>query len=118
MHFVPTFCCRLKRELEEEKAISKLNATKAASPTVKTVIIKPAARKKKGNKHKNTNDNANKRVYIVFSLLVIYRTVKLVLRMYAPHVFCFLRKFCTAHGANARACTGYLSFHTLASEKR
>ena len=40
------------------------------------------------------------------------------LRMYAPHVFCFLRRFCTAEGAIARACTGYLSFHTLASEKR
>ena len=32
--------------------------------------------------------------------------------------FCFLRKFCAAQGANARACTGYLSFHTVASEKR
>ena len=26
--------------------------------------------------------------------------------------------FCAAQGANARACTGYLSFHALASEKR
>ena len=38
--------------------------------------------------------------------------------MYAPYFFfCFLRRFCTAQGANARACTGYLSFHTLASKK-
>ena len=45
-------------------------------------------------------------------------THKTELRMYAPHVLCFLRRFCAAQGANARACTGYLSFHTLASEKR
>ena len=59
--------------------------------------------------------------YVKCTLALIntcYTVIKLSLRMYAPHVFCFLRRFCTAQRAIARACTGYLSFHILASEKR
>ena len=52
-------CVRLKRELEEEKAISKLNAEKAASPTVKTMIIKPSPKKRKQKQPTNRNGNAN-----------------------------------------------------------
>ena len=55
----------------------------------------------------------------ILSIKIKYKIkiIETYLRMYAPHVFCFLRRFCTAHGANAHACTGYLSFHTLASQK-
>ena len=51
-----------------------------------------------------------------FFSFYIFNVAVAALRMYAPHVFCFLRRFCAVQGANARACTGYLSFHTLASK--
>ena len=66
------FFRRLKRELEEEKAISKLNANKATSPTVKTVIIKPASRKKRGNKGRNMNGNANRKVGVPILALLMH----------------------------------------------
>ena len=73
-----------------------------------------------------STDNAGNKVNIVSGIIRLSSgldfasetDVRFYLRMYAPHVFRFLRRFCAAQGANARACTGYLSFHTFASEKR
>ena len=68
------FPFRLKRELEEEKAISKLNANRAAA-AVKTVVVKSASKsRKKTSKSKSNafNASAMKKVRL---LTVYQRTI-------------------------------------------
>ena len=81
------------------------------------IEIAPIMRRSPKFRAKETQQLNHEPVTRLLNLGIIH-VILLYLRMYAPHVFCFLRRFCAAQGANARACTGYLSFHTLASEKR